>query len=176
MTEQKFQITVKDSVFQTKGAGLHMFLLFAVCFLLQFVVYVILDQLGIISGKREDMIPLLALVISVLVVCVFYYIRDRKTKGVMKAVILISQEKLEININGRQYIRNISDITEVRKVMLINRIYTEKGKYQLKIKSRGKSSLIFESADQEYEQHLDFEETGLSALYDACKSIGIKCC
>ena len=56
-----------------------MFLLFAVCFLLQFVVYVILDQLGIISGKREDMIPLLALVISVLVVCVFYYIRDRKT-------------------------------------------------------------------------------------------------
>ena len=40
MTEQKFQITVKDSVFQTKGAELHMFLLFAVCFLLQFVVYV----------------------------------------------------------------------------------------------------------------------------------------
>ena len=25
MTEQKFQITVKDSVFQTKGAGLHSF-------------------------------------------------------------------------------------------------------------------------------------------------------
>jgi hypothetical protein len=60
--------------------------------------------------------------------------------------------------------------------MLINRTYTEKGKYQLKIKSRGKSSLIFESVDQEYEQHLDFEETELSALYDACKSIGIKCC
>ncbi len=176
MTEQKFQITVKDSVFQTKGAGLHMFLLFAVCFVLQFVVYVILDQVGIIPSKGEDIIPLLALVISVLVVCVFYYIRDRKTKGVMKAEIMFSQKKLEITINGRQYIRNISDITEVRKVMLINRIYTEKGKYQLKIKSRGKRSLIFESADQEYEQHLDFEETGLSALYDACKNIGIKCC
>ena len=42
MTEQKFQITVKDSVFQTKGAGLHMCLLFAVCFLFQFMVYIIL--------------------------------------------------------------------------------------------------------------------------------------
>lgn len=126
MTEQKFQITVKDSVFQTKGAGLHMCLLFAVCFLFQFMVYIILDQVGIIPSKGEDIIPLLALVISVLVVCVFYYIRDRKTKGVMKAEIMFSQKKLEITINGRQYIRNISDITEVRKVMLINRIYTEK--------------------------------------------------
>ena len=72
MTEQKFQITVKDSVFQTKGAGLHMCLLFAVCFLFQFMVYIILDQVGIIPGKREDIIPLLALVISVLVVCLFY--------------------------------------------------------------------------------------------------------
>lgn len=176
MTEQKFQITVKDSVFQTKGAGLHMCLLFAVCFLVQFIVYVILDQLGIIPAKWEDMIPLLALVISVLIVCVFYHIRDRRTNGVMKAEIILSQEKLQIAINGRQYVRNVSDITEVRKVMLINRTYTEKGKYQLKIKSRGKSSLIFESADQEYEQHLDFEKTGLSALYDACKSMGIKCC
>lgn len=176
MTEQKFQITVKDSVFQTKGAGLHMCLLFAVCFLFQFMVYIILDQVGIIPGKWEDIIPLLALVISVLVVCVFYYIRDRKTNGMMKVEIMFSQEKLEITINGRQYIRNISDITEVRKVMLINRTYTEKGKYQLKIKSRGKSSLIFESTDQEYEQHLDFEKTGLSALYDVCKRMGIKCC
>lgn len=176
MTEQKFQITVKDSVFRTKGAGLHMCLLFAVCFLVQFIVYIILDQVGIISGHWEDTIPFLALVISVLVVCVFYYIRDKKTNGVMKADILISQEKLQITVDGRSYLRNISDITEIRKVMLINRTYTEKGKYQLKIKCRGKSSLVFESADQEYEQHLDFEKTELSALYDACKNIGIKCC
>lgn len=176
MTEQKFQITVKDSVFRTKGAGFHMCLLFAVCFLVQFIVYIILDQVGIISGHWEDTIPLLALVISVLVVCVFYYIRDQKTKGVMKAEILISQEKLQITVDGRSYLRNISDITEVRKVMLINRTYTEKGKYQLKIKCRRKSSLIFESTDQEYEQHLDFEKTELSALYDACKNAGIKSC
>lgn len=31
-------------------------------------------------------------------------------------------------------------------------------------------------ARQEYEAHLDFEETGLFALYSACRQAGLKCC
>ena len=51
MTEQKFQITVKDSVFQTKGAGLHMFLLFAVCSSLLYMSYWISWESSQVRGR-----------------------------------------------------------------------------------------------------------------------------
>lgn len=40
----------------------------------------------------------------------------------------------------------------------------------------GRSNLEFETTQQEYEDHLNFEETELFAFYDACKKAGLKCC
>ena len=68
------------------------------------------------------------------------------------------------------------DITEVHKIMVIDRTHTEKGCYRMTIKRHGKSSLEFETTQQEYEEHLDFEKTGLAVFYNACKEAGLKCC
>lgn len=177
MRESKFRITVNDSVFSTKGAGLHRGILFTGCFILQFVCYLILPHMGIrYSQAVEEYLPVAMLVISMLIVCVFYYIRDKRTDGVMPVDIVVSGDGISITIGDKQYIRKMNEIVEISKVMVINRMYNEKGKYKVKIKCHGKCDIILESTEQEYDRHLDFENTGLFIMYNECKKMGIKCC
>lgn len=67
------------------------------------------------------------------------------------------------------------DIKEVEKVMIINRIYDEKGHYRLRIKT-GHRSYRFYNPAEEFEKHPDFEETGLAQLYYEFRRHGVKCC
>lgn len=67
------------------------------------------------------------------------------------------------------------DISEVSKIMVINKTYSDKGYYRVKIKNKGKKYVIYSTAD-EYEKHLDFEQTELSRLYFEFKARGVKCC
>ena len=85
-------------------------------------------------------------------------------------------DAVKILINSREYTVKYDEIAEVDKMMVIDRIHDEKGCYRMKIKCHGRSSLEFETTAQEYEKHLDFEDTELFVFYDACKRAGIKCC
>ena len=114
--------------------------------------------------------------ISVIIVCVYYYIREKRTNGVMCLEVSFLSDAIKILINGREYAVKYDEIAEVDKMMVIDRIHDEKGCYRMKIKCHGRSSLEFETTAQEYEKHLDFEDTELFVFYDACKRAGIKCC
>ena len=86
------------------------------------------------------------------------------------------QDAVKLLIKGREYRITYDTVTEVSKVMVIDRMHDQKGCYRMKIKCRGRSNLEFETTQQEYEEHLDFEETGLAVFYNACKEAGLKCC
>ena len=117
-----------------------------------------------------------AFFIALLIVCVYYALREKRTKGEMQLKLQFDNDAIRLNVNRRQHVVRYHDITEVRKIMVIDRTHTEKGCYRMTIKCRGKGSLEFETTQQEYEAHLDFEETGLAAFYNACKEAGLKCC
>ena len=53
--------------------------------------------------------------------------------------------------------------------------YDEKGHYRLRIKT-GHRSYRFYNPAEEFEQHPDFEETGLAQLYYEFRRYGVKCC
>ena len=68
------------------------------------------------------------------------------------------------------------DIREVEKIMVMrSQTYQEKGYYRVRIKMKGKNYVMYSTSD-EYEHHLDFEETELSQLYFEFENRGIKCC
>ena len=68
------------------------------------------------------------------------------------------------------------EILAVEKNMVISsKEHSEKGYYRVKIKCRGRNYVIY-STQEEYNQHLDFEDTELSKVYFEFKARGIKCC
>lgn len=174
---QSYQITVNDSALSTKRWGLHAALLFIGCYALEFLAYCLIDHIfGIYNYYVEEYMPEGAFVIALLIVCVYYALREKRTKGVMQLKLQFDSDAIRLNVNRRQHVVRYHDITEVRKIMVIDRTHTEKGCYRMTIKCRGKGSLEFETTQQEYEAHLDFEETGLAAFYNTCKEAGLKCC
>lgn len=175
--KNEYNITVNDNVFRTKNSGFHAVLLFIICFAAQFIIGCILEHFEIISSEHiKNNLPEIALVISVIIVCVYYYFREKRTNGVMRLEVSFLSDAVKILANGREYIVEYDEIAEVDKMMVIDRIHDEKGCYKMKIKCHGRSSLEFETTAQEYEKHLDFEDTELFIFYDACKRAGIKCC
>ena len=68
-----------------------------------------------------------------------------------------------------------SDIREVEKIMVINRMNIDKGYYRVKIKCKRKNYVVYSTSD-EHRQQLDFEDTGISELYFELKRRGVKCC
>lgn len=174
---QEIQITVNDSVFPTKRGGLHAVLLFLGCYGLQFIVYGLLIQVGVFSGsKMESYLPEIAVVSSVLLVCLYYFIREKRTGGVMQITVHFGSDSMIFVINDTNNTVAYDQICEVCKIMVIDRVHDKKGYYRLKIKCRDRGNLEFDTTEQEYEAHLDFEETGLFVLYSACRQAGLKCC
>lgn len=173
----EYQITVNDSVFPTKCRGLHAVILFLGCFLLLFLLYSLLWHIGAIHDpKLEAYMPEAAFVISVFVTCIYYGIREKRTGGRMQLDITFLQDSVKLFIKGREYRITYDTVTEVSKIMVIDRMHDQKGCYRMKIKCHGRSNLEFETTQQEYEKHLDFEETELFLFYDACRQAGLKCC
>lgn len=174
---KEYQITVNDSVFRTKRQGLHMGILFIGCFIGLLLLYsLVTDIWNLRNTYVEEFMPEVALVISVLIVLLYYFIREKRTNGVMQLNISFLNDSLKIIINRKQYVIKYTDITEVCKIMVIDRMHDEKGCYRMKIKCHGRSNLEFETTQQEYDVHLDFEKTELFNFYEACKKAGLKCC
>lgn len=69
-----------------------------------------------------------------------------------------------------------SEILAVEKNMVISsKEHPEKGYYRVKIKCKGRNYMIYSTQD-EYNRHLDFEDTELSKVYFEFETRGIKCC
>ena len=150
--KNEYHITVNDNVFGTKNVGFHAVLMFIMCFAAQFIIACILEQFKIISNEHiKDNLPEIALVISVIIVCVYYYISEKRTNGVMCLEVSFLSDNVNILINGREYTVKYDEIAEVDKMMVIDRIHDEKGCYRMKIKCHGRSNLEFETTAQEYE-------------------------
>lgn len=175
--ENEYRVTVNNSIFHTKLKGTHVVILFIACFAAQFLIYAVTQRIFNVQNYYvEEYLPEAAFIIALLVVCIYYYIVDRRTNGVMQMTIHFLDTSMEICIKGKKSIVKYNDIVEVSKIMVIDRIHTEKGCYRMKIKCHGRTSLEFETTEQEYDKHLDFEETELYVFYNACRKNGLKCC
>ena len=68
------------------------------------------------------------------------------------------------------------EILAIEKIMVISsKEHPEKGYYRVKIKCKGRNYVIYSTQD-EYNRHLDFEDTELSKVYFEFETRGIKCC
>lgn len=66
------------------------------------------------------------------------------------------------------------DIKEVVKMMIINRYYSDKGYYRVKIKTKRRAHVMYSGEDSN--ERLDFTEVGLSKIYLEFQNRGVKCC
>lgn len=104
-------------------------------FAAQFIISCVLEQFKIVGNEHiRDNLPEIALVISVIIVCVYYYIREKRTNGVMCLEVSFLSDAIKILINGREYAVKYDEIAEVDKMMVIDRIHDEKGCYRMKNK------------------------------------------
>lgn len=125
---QEIQITVNDSVFPTKRGGLHAVLLFLGCFGLQFIVYGLLTQVGVFSGsKMESYLTEIAVVSSLLLVCLYYFMREKRTGGVMQITVHFGSDSMKFVINDKNDMVAYDQICEVCKIMVIDRVHDKKG-------------------------------------------------
>ena len=65
-------------------------------------------------------------------------------------------------------------IKKVVKYMIINRMYTDKGKYRMVIRCKGRNYVVYSGEDSNLK--LDFEQTEISKIYYEFKNRGIMCC
>ena len=65
-------------------------------------------------------------------------------------------------------------IKKVVKYMIINRMYTDKGKYRVVIRCKGRNYVMYSGEDSQLK--LDFEQTEISKIYYEFKNRGIMCC
>ncbi len=67
------------------------------------------------------------------------------------------------------------NIKEVQKIMVIKSRASEQGRYELRVKTARGNYRLF-TPDEAYDNHANFEDTGLYQLYESFKGHGIKCC
>lgn len=65
-------------------------------------------------------------------------------------------------------------IKKVVKYMIINRMYTDKGKYRMVIRCKGRNYVMYSGENSDLK--LDFEQTEISKIYYEFKHRGIMCC
>lgn len=172
-----YHITVNDSPLGTRDGRAVYALILIGCFVVQFLLYSLLDYAGVIRGGwMEDSMPGIALVVSVLVLCVYSCVRDQRTHGTMKLEISFGETEFRITVREKTAQIPYTAVAEVRKWMVVDRFHSEKGCYRVRILCHGRSDLTFETTQEEYEAQADFEQTGLAVFYRACQEAGLKCC
>lgn len=65
-------------------------------------------------------------------------------------------------------------IKKVVKYMIINRMYTDKGKYRVVIRCKGRNYVMYSGENSDLK--LDFEQIEISKIYYEFKHRGIMCC
>ena len=129
-----------------------------------------------IVEQQDEMISLIAFMLALASSVLVAYVMERKYGVTQQLLVTFGEEQCVMRKGRREWIVPYQEITSVVKVMVINRIFDEKGAYRVTIKRKGHSSITFWTTDQEYQEHKDFQDTQLYGLYQEMKSHGVKCC
>lgn len=117
----------------------------------------------------------LVLILMFILVCYFVYKFESYFPNVQVLQAKFYHDRVILKKGKANRSIYYKDISEVGKIMILTKERSEKGYYRVKIKNRGRSYVIYSTAD-EYEKHLNFEQTELSKLYLELKARGVKCC
>lgn len=160
------------------NAGLSGFLVEGIVFLLIFFCLFLITFLlpDPIVEQHDEMISLIAILVALVSAISVEYAMDRKYGVTQQLSVIFEEEQCVLRKGRREWIVPYQEITSVIKVMVINRVFDEKGAYRVTIRRKGHRSITFWTTDQEYQEHRDFEDTQLYGLYLGMKSRGIKCC
>lgn len=90
-------------------------------------------------------------------------------------VAIFGEKELILEYAKKRKVIPYADIKEVGKEMVLTQYASEKGNYKVKIKTKKQSYRFLTPAD-EYEKHLDFEDTKLAEFYYEFRRHGVKCC
>lgn len=169
----KLQVTIDRSLFP----GIPYLSMFGILFLLFFVGEMVLLLLFCPSNEQtEDILPGIALASSLLLTSIILYIDEKRHGNTEKLQIWFQEDGISILLGKKEYSIPFDEMKEAVRIMQFNRIYSEKGKYKVILRRRKHRPLAFMTTEQEYRDHVDFEDTGLAKFYEALRSHGVKCC
>lgn len=173
----KMVIQIEDNVLPGRHSGIFNGVLFALCILAGDRVVVLIDNIYELSDSRfASWLEFGIIAACVFLFCLMIHHREKRTHGIMEMHVVFSDDGVEITIRKKTWSLSYADICEVRKIMIMNRFYPDKGRYRVQIKKKTGGTLNFYTSQSEYEAALDFEETKLYQFYQACLEHGIKCC
>lgn len=154
------------------------FLVEGIIFLLVFFVVFCITLLlpDAVVDQHDDMISLIALILAAAAATLVAYITDRMFGVTQQLLVTFEEDHCVLQKGRREWILPYQEISEVVKIMVINRFFYEKGAYRVTIRRKGHRSISFWTTDQEYQEHRDFEDTQLYELYLEMKNHGVKCC
>ena len=90
--------------------------------------YGLLTQVGVFSGsKMESYLTEIAVVSSLLLVCLYYFMREKRTGGVMQITVHFGSDSMKFVINDKNDTVAYDQICEVCKIMVIDRVHDKKG-------------------------------------------------
>lgn len=126
--------------------------------------------------QHDEMISLIALILSIAAALLVEYVLDRKYEVTQQLLVTFEEDRCVLRKGRREWSVPYQEMKEVVKVMVINRFFDEKGAYRVTINRKGRGAITFWTTDQEYQEHRDFEDTQLYELYSGLRSRGVKCC
>ena len=162
---KKFTINVE------KTNKLILGIIFLFAFIGAYGVSVVVQKMFAMSDVPEDII----LPVWMLLCCFAISKLDKNVPHIQKIEVNFREDSVLISKGTKEYVIQYKDIVEVQKIMVINHYNLDNGNYRVKIKCKGRNQMFY-STREEYEKHLDFEQTEISKMYFEFKARGIKCC
>jgi len=113
-------------------------------------------------------------VLAFLLICFVIWLMDKFLKFEEVLTATFYDDHIVLKRGKKERIIPYHKIKKVVKYMIINRMYTDKGKYRVVIRCKGRNYVIYSGEDSQLK--LDFEQTEISKIYYEFKNRGIMCC
>lgn len=112
--------------------------------------------------------------IALILICFAGWLMDKFLKFEEILFAAFYDDHIVLKRGKRERVIPYHKIKKVVKYMIINRMYTDKGKYRMVIRCKGRNYVIYSGEDSTLK--LDFEQTEISKIYYELKNRGIMCC
>lgn len=163
---------MEDKVYKVIMEKMNRFQIIFLCMLFVLGAYGISDFLEDNFGIKIWEETILLLFIGILLLGVVKFGRIFPSTEIQE--VLFQKDKVVFRRGKRESEIFYADITEVQKIMVINRYHVEKGYYRVKIKMKMRSYTMYSGEDSN--KQLDFSQTDINKVYLEFQSRGIKCC
>ena len=132
-----------------------------------------------VSSEIEDIYPNIDVgfwgpVFALILICFMIWLMDKFLKFEEVLTASFYDDHIVLKRGNKERIIPYNKIKKVVKYMIINRMYTDKGKYRVVIRCKGRNYVIYSGEDSQLK--LDFEQTEISKIYYEFKNRGIMCC